>query len=473
MALKALMLKKKLSDKKKMLEELRAKDEEFVKREEELTRAVEEAQTDEEKKTVEEEVEKFDTEKQEHEDAKASLEEEVNGLENELKDTEAADEAAQAAAEAQRAAAGKIQTREEKVIMNARARKLFGHLERTERDEMMQRDEVKSWLENIRTAIREKRAVTNAGLTIPEVFLGLLRQNIELYSKLYKHVNVLQLSGTGRLAVQGTISEAVWTECCAILNEATLAFYDQEVDCYKVGAYFAVCNAQIEDSDIDLAATLLDAIAQGIGIALDKAILFGRNAATTLKMPLGIMSRLVQTTQPAGYPATARPWADLHTSNVLTIAASVTGVALFQSLITDFGAMKGDYSKGDKVFVMNEKTYTKLKAEALSINAAGAIVSGMENTMPVIGGVVEVLNFMPDDVIIGGYFDLYLLAERSGNKFAESEHVKFIDDKTVYKGTARYDGGPTIAEAFAAVGINAAVPDATMTFASDTANAGA
>jgi hypothetical protein len=121
---------------------------------------------------------------------------------------------------------------------------------------------------------------------------------------------------------------------------------------------------------------------------------------------------------------------------------------------------------------MNEGTLNTLKAEAMGFNAAGAIVSGMENTMPVVGGAVEVLNFIPDNVIIVGYFGLYLLAERAGAKFAESEHVYFIQDQTVFKGTARYDGKVLVNDAFVAIGINGVTPAANaVTFAQDTANA--
>lgn len=120
---------------------------------------------------------------------------------------------------------------------------------------------------------------------------------------------------------------------------------------------------------------------------------------------------------------------------------------------------------------MNDTTYTTLKAEGLSINAAGVIVSGIEGTMPVAGGVVEVLDFIPDNVILGGYFDLYLLAERAGTKLAQSEHYRFVEDRTVFKGTARYDGQPAIAEAFVAIGINGTTPSASgVSFAPDTAN---
>ena len=120
---------------------------------------------------------------------------------------------------------------------------------------------------------------------------------------------------------------------------------------------------------------------------------------------------------------------------------------------------------------MNEKTYTKIIAESVSINAAGAVVAGVNGTMPIVGGAIEVLDFIPDDVVIGGYFDLYLLAERAGTKIGQSEHVQFIEDNTVFKGTARYDGTPVIDEAFVAIGINGATPTADMEFADGEASA--
>ena len=53
MALKALMLRKKLNDAQKALEELRAKSEDFATREAELEQSINEASTDEEKQAVE------------------------------------------------------------------------------------------------------------------------------------------------------------------------------------------------------------------------------------------------------------------------------------------------------------------------------------------------------------------------------------------------------------------------------------
>lgn len=467
--LKALLLRSKLDKKNRELKELLAKATDLKKREAELETAITEAAeaTEEEQKVVEEEIEKFEADKKEHDDAVAQLEGEIADLENELKETETEQERT-AKTNPEPAPGAQPEQRERKAAENMNKR--FFNMSAQERDAFFAREDVKNYLAEVRSMMREKRAINNAFLTIPEVFLGIIRENIENYSKLYKHVTVRPVGGTARQVIQGTIPEAVWTECCANINELDLGYYDTELDCYKVGGFFDVCNATLEDSDADLAAAMLTALGQSIGLALDKAILFGRNTDSNTKMPLGVVSRLVQTSQPAGYPATARPWVDLHASNVLTIANSVTGIDLFKTILLDSAAIKGKYARGEKVWVMNETTYTFLKAQALSINAAGAIVSGVEGTMPVVGGIVEVLDFLPNYVIISGYFDLYLLAERAGSKFASSEHVKFLQDRTVFKGTARYDGQPVIAEAFAAIGVNGVTPDATMTFAADNAN---
>ena len=331
-------------------------------------------------------------------------------------------------------------------------------------------EQVKNWLGEVRACIKEKRELTNVGLTIPEVFLGILKENMVAYSKLYKYLDVRAIGGNGRLLIQGKIGEAIWTECCANINELSLGFNQVEVNCFKIAGFYQVCNATLEDSDIDLSATILEAIGQSIGLGVDKAILYGRNSNKTQKMPLGVVSRLAQTSEPADYPATARPWEDLHTSNIISIAAGLTGAGLFKQIVLAAGVMNSDYARGTKVWIMNEKTHTKLKAETLLTTADGQFVASAAGTMPAVGGNIEVLNFIPDNTIIAGYFELYLLAERAGQKFAQSEHVKFLEDATVFKGTARYDGQPVIPEAFIAIGLEGTTPSATMAFAPDTAN---
>ena len=471
--LKVLLLRKKLDVAKKALEALRAKDAEFAKREAELEQAINEAAdaegdgAEEAQKVVEEEAEKFDAEKTAHEAAKKTLSDEIAEMETELAKQESEQDTTQPAEPTTETE----ERKDTKMPVISKRNRFFGRMDAQERTNLFAQDDVKNFLANVRSCIANKRAVENVGLLIPERFIGLIKENVENYSKLYKHINVVAISGKGREVVQGTIPEAIWTECCANLNELALTFNDVEVDCFKVAGYFKVCNAVLEDSDIDLASALLDALSQAIGLAVDKAILYGRNSAGTQKMPLGIVSRLAQTSEPANYPATARPWVDLHTTNIITISAGLTGAALFKQIVLASGKAKSNYSRGPKVWVMNENTYTKLMAETVSVDAQGNIVTGVAGTMPVIGGVIEVLNFIPDNTIIGGFFDLYLLAERAGAKFAESEHVFFLQDNTVFKGSARYDGQPVIAEGFIVIGLENTTPDATsVAFAPDEAN---
>ena len=458
MALRVLMQKKRLDEKKKELEEIRTQLADFSVRESELEKAIEEALTEEEKSVVEEEVEKFENEKAEAEEKEKTLASEVDDLEKGLVEMEAEQE--------KEPEPEKPEEEERKVNDKMETRKFF-KMNAQERDQFFAREDVQNYLGEVRSAIKEKRALTNVGLTIPEVFMGLIKENLIDYSKLYKHVDVRAISGEGRMAIMGTIPEAVWTDCCGAINELDLVFNDVEVNCWKVAGYFAVCNANLEDSDVALATELIIALSKAIGLALDKAILYG----TGTRMPLGVVTRLAQTSQPAGYSATARTWVDLHTSNIKAINSSgMTAAQLFAAIVADFGAAKGKYSRGEKVWVMNEATYAELMAKTISVNADGNVVAGLNGTMPVLGGVIEILDFVPDHVIVAGYFDLYLLGERAGSKFATSEHVRFLQDQTVFKGTARYDGLPMIAEGFVAIGLSNTTPDASMDFAADIAN---
>lgn len=457
--LKAIMLRKKLSEVTKKLTDAREKAKELATREKELEAAIDEAQTEEEKEAVNQEVEQYEKDKAENEESVRNLEQEVSDTEKELADLE----------EKQRQAAPAADTtkRGEDTVKTMTTRKKFFGMNNQERDAFLAREDVHTFLERVRTLGTENRSITNAELTIPDVMLELLRENIEGYSKLYKYVNVKSVPGKARQNIQGTIPEGVWTEMYAALNELSLSFNNTEVDGYKVGGYLVINNAVLKDSDVNLAETIVTALGQAIGLALDKAILYGKGT----KMPLGIVTRLAQAAKPESYPETARTWVDLSSTNIKSIAAAKTGVELFKEIIKASGAAKGKYSTGTRFWAMNETTKTTLVSEALSFNAAGAIATGMNDTMPIIGGTIETLDFIPDNVIIGGYGDLYLLAEREGTSIAQSEHVKFLEDQTVFKGTARYDGIPSIAEGFVAIDISGTKPTSDMTFADDTVNA--
>ena len=461
MALAQLKLKRSIDEKRKEIEKLRGIKADFEKREAELEQSVEEAETEEDKATIDEAVEALEKEENEAGDVDGkitNLEKEVTELEENLRTIEQKTE--EPAPEEGRGTE-KPQTRT--IIGGNKMIKRFKDMDMQTRDAFFANEAVASFMQNVRSLIKEKRSVSGADLTIPQEFLGVLRQNITTYSKLLKYVNLVKVNGKARQTISGNIPEAVWTEACAKLNELDFVFNAVDVDAYKVGGFIPICNAVLEDSDADLADTLMEALGAAIGRAIDKAILFG----TGVKMPLGIATRLAQTTAPRDYPTTARPWADLHTSNINNVSG--TGSTLFVNITKATAAAKGKYSNGEKFWAMNGATKLKLIAEALSFNASGAIVTSVNDTMPVVGGDIVVIDDIADDTIIGGYGDEYLLAERAGTTIAQSEHVRFLEDQTVIKGTARYDGQPAIAEGFVVLGLGVA-PTTTATFATDTAN---
>lgn len=464
MALKALLLRKKLDDARKTLDELRAKDQEFETREAELESAISEAETEEDKQAVEDLVSEFEAEKQTHETSKTELENQVAQLEQDLAAEEANQVPPPPASPVTDNTPADGGERKDDRIMSMNRRGFFG-MERQQRDKFLARDDVKTFLQRVRELGKERRTVTGAELTIPSVMLELIRENISRYSKLIAKVRLQVVPGKARQPIMGVVPEAVWTEVCAALNELDLSFGVVEVDGYKVGGFIPICNAVLEDSDLNLASEIMDALGQSIGYAVDKAIIYG----TGQKMLMGFVTRLAQTAKPANWDTNAPAWKDLHTSNITTIT-SKTGVALYQAIVLNAGKLKSTYSRGPITWIMNETTKATLAAEGLSVNAAGAIVSGLQNTMPVLGGDIVTLDFVPDGDIAFGRLDLYLLVQRAGAQLAQSEHVRFLEDQTVFKGTARYDGRPVFGEAFGLMNISGKTPTTSVTFPPDKAN---
>ena len=188
------------------------------------------------------------------------------------------------------------------------------------------------------------------------------------------------------------------------------------------------------------------------------------------RMPLGIVTRLAQQSKPAGYPAAAPAWVDLHTSNILKIDASKTGAEFWAALQIAAGATFTRYSRGNQFWAMNSKTYATLKSKAITFTASGDVVANVYGILPIVTGDIDILEFIPDGDIIGGYGDLYLYADRARMTIEESREVQFLQDNTVFKGKARADGTPVVPGAFVAININGSEVTTAMTFAADTAN---
>lgn len=474
MALRQLLLTKRISALTAQLNELKAKDADFEersnalkKREADLEAAVNELPDDaseEDRKAIEELTDEFEADKDalekeqgDHEAEKQRLADEIQKLTDELEELNKKAADPPKPAEPKERKGGEIKMK----------RGFFANMNRSEIEAIITREDVKEFLARVREFKGEKRAVTGAELTIPDVMLELLRDNLYRYSKLITKINLRTVGGKARQNIMGAVPEGIWTEAVGKLNELAFGINQVEVDGYKVGGFIAVPNSTLEDSDLSLANEIMDMLGQAIGLAVDKAILYG----TGVKMPLGIATRLAQTTEPSTWGTHAPEWVNLSTTNLLKFdPTGMTPEEFFAELLLYLGVAKPNYSTGSTIWAMNRKTRMKLLSKAVTFNAGGALVAGINNTMPIEGGEIIELPFVPDNDIIGGYGSLYLLAERAGASLASSEHVKFTEDQTVFKGTARYDGMPVFGEGFVIVNIANTDPTTSVSFPQDTAN---
>lgn len=469
--LKILILKRQLDAKRSELKALEEKDAEFQTREADLETAIGEVEPGnaEQEAAVTAEVDAFEADKAAHETAKQTLSADIESLETELADLE------------RQAPAPKTPEKREKVRgdvhmetkINIRSlpmgRRAFDALPMEQRQAIVAQPEVQEFLGKMRGMKGQSRAVTGAELTIPVVFLDLIAENMFRYSKLMNRVRMRNVTGEARQTIAGTVPEAVWTEMCGAINELTFVFNQITLDSYKVAGFVPVCNSILEDNDINLASWIVEMLSESIGLAKDKAILYGKGSA--YHMPMGIVTRLAQATAPDNYPANAPAWVDLHESNILKIGGdSVTGAQFWAQLMEATGATYTKYNRGPMFWAMNSKTYATLKSKLITFTATGDVVANLFGSLPVVTGDIDILEFIPDGDIVGGYGDLYLWAQRAGMTIEQSREVQFIQDNTVFKGKERADGQPIIPGAFVAININNQAVTTAMDFAADTAN---
>lgn len=469
MAIKAIMLRKRIELKKAELAQRRERAKEFETRKSDITEAIGEATTEEEIDALNEGMDQLETEWKEHEETENRLSGEIAALEQQLTEEE---QRGTPPINNPESGANTERSNHMTTTINIRSlpfgQRVMDALPRQERDAIIGQEDSKNFLAQLRSLKGEKRGVSGGELTIPVVFLDLIAENMYRYSKLLNRVRVRSVTGTTRQTIAGTVPEAVWTEMCAAINELTLVFNQTTLDGYKVAGFVPVCNSLLEDNDVNLASWIVEMLSESIGLAIDKAILYGKGAANS--MPLGVVTRLAQQSKPAGYPAAAPAWVDLHTSNILKIDASKTGAEFWAALQIAAGATFTRYSRGNQFWAMNSKTYALLKSKAITFTASGDVVANVYGILPIVTGDIDILEFIPDGDIIGGYGDLYLYADRARMTIEESREVQFLQDNTVFKGKARADGTPVVPGAFVAININGSEVTTAMTFAADTAN---
>lgn len=423
MALKQLMLSKNIEQRKAELVGLQEQETVLKTRAAELEAAIEEAQTDEEIALVDEEINKLDTDKDALEEKKSKLEGEINALEGELEELNSKEPTNTPPKDPEK--------REQITGGDVR----MAHNKYETRAQMLDRlnqPEVREFYSTISELAKDKRAVTGTDVIIPEAVINMIQQRLGDYSTLYKEVTVQTLNGTARIIMDGAIPEAIWTEMCDPVQELATSFSQTELDGFKVGGFIPICNAILEDSMINLANFVENRLAMAIAKALDKAILLGKPAT---KQPTGVIEALAAV--------------GLEAQNVDS-DGSLKDLVSHISLIDDG---EDGAPVGEVIAVMKRSLYYSLIAPQTFLPTAdGRLVIQTAQAPRLPDGTRIVFNqYVPDNTIVLGDFKKYLLGERKGVQLAVSTDVKFIEDQTVFRGTARYDGKPIYPEYFVVV----------------------
>ena len=199
MALKAIMLRREIERKEAELAELREKDAGFTTREAELEASIAEVNTDEERSAMEAEIETFESERSAHNTAVTALEGAIEELRGRLAEEEskapAMNPPAAAPENTERSDAAMVTINIRSLPMNQRA---FDALPSNERAQILAQDDVKVFLQQLRSMKGQSRAISGGELTIPIVFLDLIAENMYRYSKLLNRVRIRNVNGQAR-----------------------------------------------------------------------------------------------------------------------------------------------------------------------------------------------------------------------------------------------------------------------------------
>ncbi|RBP89392.1 HK97 family phage major capsid protein [Cytobacillus firmus] len=428
MALKQLLLNKKIEQRKASLAEMLKNNEEYEKRSAELAAALEEASNEEETQIVEDEIDKLEAEFDGVSEKKLSLEEEIRSLEEELSKLNETPKPNNESRSIQK-------PNNSNTPIEGEERMKVNKFET--RSQMLARldiEEVRNFYTTVASAAKDKRALSGTDVLIPEQVVNMIQNRLGDYGTLYREVMVEQLNGTARIIMDGAIPEAIWVECCDPVEELATAFSQTELDCFKVGGFIPVCNATLEDSMINLANFLETRLAMAIAKAIDDAILNGEGAAQ--KQPMGIITELT-----ANAP-----------DQIVTSDGTLKDIMSKMALI-DSG--EDGPPIGEVIAVMKRSFYYSVIApQTFLANDQGQyVIAGTSNPRLPDGTRIVFNQYTPDNTIVLGDFKKYLLGERRGVQLAVSTDVRFIQDQTVFKGTARYDGKPIYDNKFVVINV--------------------
>lgn len=418
MALKQLMLRKKIEQRKATLNELLAQEESLKQRSEQAEAALEEAGDDEQLAAVEEEANAIEAEQKQLNEKKTALEGEIAELEGEL--------------EQLNSKVPSNQTRSKQTKQNQRGADMnrLQVRELLKSGEYYQRSEVVEFYEQFKNL----RAVTGGELTIPEIVVNRIMDIMGDFTTLYPLVDKIQVKGTTRILIDSDTAAATWIEQSGALPAGDVGtITNVDFDGFKVGKVTFVDNYLLQDSIINLDAYVTKKIARAIAKALDLAIIKGTGAAN--KQPTGIIP-------------------SIPVANQKSVVADEN---LLKNLVKNIGLIDtGEDSVGEIVAVMKRSTYyNRLVEYSIQVDSSGNVVGKLPNLKnpDLVGLRVVFNNNMDEDKVLFGDFSQYTLVERENITIDSSTHVKFSEDQTAFRGKGRFDGKPVKPEAFAIVTI--------------------
>lgn len=440
MKLKILMLKKKLEERKAKLEKVNENLEEFKTREAELEETInelDENSTEEEHQVVDGEIEKLEGEKKEKLEEKKNLEDEIEEIEKSMSELEedTVDEEKEESVDERKEEKKQVEKRGG--YMNLSNMNYADMNKRQRVGRILEKDENVEFFRNVTNLYFKREAALagmskdTAGLMIPDDVYYEINQRIGDYGSLYNIVRKLNLVGKARIIMNAGTPKMYWTEKCEPLKETTLGELNSvELDNFKLGGYLFLCESFVQDVNenkhhsITIADYIINEFAKAIAEALDEAIYNGKGAAE--KQPEGITSA-VKTTK--------------KVTSILELLGVIGGI--------DVSFHEHNAPQGTITVAANRKTlYKWIYPETWGKDSNGKLVYGMGNTLPD-GTRIETSNVIPDDEIVVGDFNQYILGIRKDMTFDTNDRLQWIEENIGYKIRGRYDGKVINPKAFA------------------------
>lgn len=273
MALKVLMLKRKLDEKRSQLQAAQAKAEELETREAELEADIEAAETDEEKEAVEEAVAEFETEKGANEDERTALEKEVAGLEAEL-------------AEEERKQKEAAEKREEEV------------------PKMEERDLIKAQRDAFAAVVRGNREVRsdynmakgNNGDIIPKTIADEIVTKIANISPIFERAHRYPVKGTLAIpfypASSSHVINAAYASDFTDLEASSGDFDSVDLTGFLAGALAKIGRTLINNTDVDVIPFVEDQMAEAFRAFIDQEAINGTSSPS--QKAVGMLAGITQ-----------------------------------------------------------------------------------------------------------------------------------------------------------------------------------